>query len=91
MSNKKLEKALDEAYERLYAMATPPADFKQLVESATINDFGLKEIKYWDYEISMDDFDNVVDEIALKYKLKLYEKKSLSVSLCLGVSPKFKQ
>lgn len=80
---------ITECYRALYAASTPSANFDELVANAPIDDYGRKYIDYLAYEISEDKFDEIVDEIALKHRLKLYEKKSLQVTLCLGVSPKF--
>ena len=41
MKQEKIDKILNEIYVRLYKESTPTADFNELVENATINEFGL--------------------------------------------------
>lgn len=86
---KDYSKIITECYRALYAASTPPANFDELLANAPIDDSGRKHIDYSAHEIAEDKFHEIVDTIALKHRLRLYEKKSLQITLCLGASPKF--
>ena len=50
MKQNKIDDALFDCYRELFANSTPKGDFDQLVEDATVNDRGQKEIPFDDYE-----------------------------------------
>jgi hypothetical protein len=90
MRKTKEEMAMHECYKRLFAESTPSADFDVLVENATINESGQKEIPFLDYEIDGSRFQEIVDETIKKYKFKGWRARALSVGIHLGCSPKSK-
>lgn len=91
MDMKKLELALFDCYRELFANSTPVGDFDKLVENATINERGQKEIPFNDYEISEDKFKEIIKEILAKHKVPKRLHKSFSVAIHLGCSPRFKR
>lgn len=86
----RIEDAMLNCYRDLFANSTPKGDFDKLVEEAPLNEFNQKVIPFMDYEID----ENIFDEILQKYlddkslKLSKYEKRSFSISIHLGCSPK---
>jgi hypothetical protein len=86
----KEEKAIDECYRRLYKAATPSADFDLLVETATIDDNGLKHIPFLDYELEEDKFESIIEDVIKEFKISSTRKGPFRVSIMLGCSPKFK-
>ncbi len=86
--NKTYETAILECYQQMYEQATPKADFKQLLEDATEGSHG-KEIPFNDYVLDRDIQERIVRDVAKKYKFTGSETSRLSVSVMLGVSPRF--
>ena len=86
----KEQKAIDECYRRLYKAATPSADFDLLVETATIDDNGLKHIPFLDYELEEDKFESIIEDVIKEFKISSMRKDPFRVSIMLGCSPKFK-
>ena len=85
----KIELLMMDCYRELFANSNPKGDFDQLVENATINDRGQKEIPFMDYEIEPDK----MDEIIAKYQRKIRrvgEKQAFKTAILLGCSPKSK-
>ncbi len=60
MKQNKIDDALFDCYRELFANSTPKGDFDQLVENATINDRGQKEIPFDDYEIGEARFQEII-------------------------------
>jgi hypothetical protein len=89
--DKKYNDAVMTCYIELYKQSTPSADFQELMDNATINDRGQKEIPFNDYEIEEKLFDSVIDSVIKKYKFKNWEARGLKNSILLGCSPKFKR
>jgi len=87
----KEEKALLECYRRLFKESTPSGDFDKLVEEATINEDGKKEIPFRDYEIAEDVFHNIVKETMSSFKIVKYRQRMFSNAVYLGCSPNFKK
>jgi hypothetical protein len=90
-ATKKEEQLMLECYRQLFKASTPSADFDNLVENATLNQFGQKEIPFMDYEIDEDEFIQIVDSILKKSRISSWRKESIKRSVLLGCSPKFKQ
>jgi len=89
---KNIDKAIMHCYRELYANATPPASFDELLDSATVNEQGQKVIPFLDYEIDQDVFEDIVADTIDVYKIKKsYLKKSFRFTILMGCSPKFKQ
>ena len=90
-ATKKEEQLMLECYRQLFKASTPSADFDNLVENATLNQFGQKEIPFMDYEIDEDEFIQIVDSILKKSRISSWRKELIKRSVLLGCSPKFKQ
>jgi hypothetical protein len=86
---KKYNEAMMLCYTELYKQSTPSADFQELIDNATINESGQKEIPFLNYEIEEEVCDNIIDSVIKKYKFKNWEAKSFRTSIILGCSPKF--
>ena len=89
---KNIDKAIMHCYRELYANATPPASFDELLNSATVNEQGQKVIPFLDYEIDKDVFEEIVADTISVYKIKRsYLKQSFRFTILMGCSPKFKK
>ena len=88
-ATKKEEQLMLECYRQLFAASTPPADFDELVENATLNQFGQKEIPFMDYEIDEDKFIEIVDSILKKSRISKWKRDIIKRTVLLGCSPKF--
>jgi len=90
MTNKAIDKAMMHCYRELYANATPPASFDELLKNASINERGQKVIPYNDYEIEEEKFDEIIEDTIKVYKIKhKILKTSFRNTMLLGCSPKF--
>jgi hypothetical protein len=76
-------------YTELYKQSTPSANFQELMDNATINETGQKEIPFLNYEIEEEVCDRIIGSIIKKYKFKDWEAKGFRASIILGCSPKF--
>lgn len=90
MKKKDWNKIIHETYELLFKASEPSVDFNELLANATINDEGMKDIGFMNYEIDEDVMRNIIVEQAKKYKMSHYEGRAFSVSMYLGASPKTK-
>lgn len=90
-SKDKLELALHEAYIKACKLAEPSADFDTLVENAEIMSDGKKNIHFENYFLDEDIEENILNEVAKKYKLSKYMKGQLHIAYCLGCSPATKR
>jgi hypothetical protein len=89
---KNIDKAMMHCYRELYANATPPASFDELLENATVNEQGQKVIPFLDYEIEEDVFEEIVADTIKVYKInRSFLKQSFRFTILLGCSPKFKK
>jgi hypothetical protein len=89
---KNIDKAITHCYRELYANATPPASFDELLENATVNEQGQKVIPFLDYEIEEDVFEEIVEDTIKVYKInRSYLKQSFRFTILMGCSPKFKK
>ena len=84
------EKAMWECYRRLFSQSTPSGDFDKLVENATINDRGQKEIPFMDYEIDESVCMEIIEKTLKDFKIKKYLHSRFKTTILLGCSPKFK-
>jgi len=87
----KIKEAMNDCYIQMYKESEPPANFLELVENAVLNEYGEKVIPFNDYVISEARADQIIAEVAKKNKFNEYDKKTLSRSVWLGCSPKFKK
>ena len=92
MTSKSTDKALIYCYRELFANATPPASFDELLKNSTVNLQGEREIPFMDYEIEKDMFNEIVDDTIKVYKIKgSILKQSFRNTILMGCSPKFKK
>lgn len=90
MKDKKIDEAIMHCYRELYANATPPASFDELLENATTNEQGQKFIPFLDYEIAEDLFEEIVADTIKVYKInRSFLKQSFRFTILMGCSPKF--
>lgn len=92
MKKEKLDQAMWHCYRQLFAHSTPSASFDTLVENATINDRGQKEIPFMDYEIPEEHAMEIIEQTIKDFKIKpdVY-RKAFRTAIILGCSPKFKR
>ena len=89
MKDKNIDEAIMDCYRELYANATPPASFDELLKNATTYGQGQKVIPYNDYEIEEDLFEKIVKDTIKHYKIKKYIRVPFRNTILLGCSPKF--
>jgi hypothetical protein len=78
----RIEEAMRLCYKRLYAFSTPSANFDELIHK---NHF------WWDYVITEELFEIILEEIMKEYRLRPYEKTGFRQSVLLGLSPTFEK
>jgi len=88
---KKDKEILFEIYRQMYRAATPSADFDKLIEEAEINEWGQKVIRYMDYEIDNNTYEDIIKNVLKSYRVPVYRRKMFITSVALGCSPKTKQ
>ena len=92
MTNKSIDKAIMHCYRELFANATPPASFDELLKNSTVNEQGQREIPFMDYEIEESKFDEIMADTIKVYKIKgSILKQSFKNTILMGCSPKFKK
>jgi hypothetical protein len=80
-----------EMYREAFKLSTPSADFDELVNNATTNEFGQKEIPFMDYECDEEVLENIVETTMKRHKVPTWRRKQFSVAFYLGCSPKTKR
>lgn len=90
MKQSRDEKILFDFYRRVYKAATPSADFDELLENATINERGQKEIDYNAYEIDDEIMEQIIKDIFKQYRVPVYRRKAFNFEFHLGCGPKTK-
>jgi hypothetical protein len=91
-ATKKEVAAMRECYRRLYKASEPSADFDELLKDAPTNEKGQKVIDYMAYEISIDDYNEIVNGIIKEFKIKPeYRAEMFRRTIAFGASPKFKK
>ena len=88
MVQDKIDKAIHKCYVELFKNSTPSADFDLLVENATINEYGQKEINFMSHEIDPDKYDEIVSSVIKEFKIKGWYEKAFKATIALGCSPK---
>ena len=84
------EKAIWECYRRLYKASTPSADFDELVQNASINESGEKQIDFNSYEIDYETYNQIIKDVIKEYKIQKWKRQLFNNTIMLGCSPKFK-
>lgn len=90
MRKEKLDQAMWHCYRQLFAHSTPSASFDTLVENATINDRGQKEIPFMDYEIPQKHAEEIINQTIKDFKITKAYQQPFRAGIYLGCSPKFK-
>jgi hypothetical protein len=84
--------AILHCYRQLFANANPPANFDKLMEEATVNDHGQKEIPFMDHEIDEELMDSIITDTMKVYKIKDKTiQQRFKTTIYLGCSPKSKR
>lgn len=91
MKKDKITEALWDCYRELFANSTPKGDFDLLVENATTNELGQKEIPFDNYEIDEKQFQEIIESSIKKHKVPKHLHQQFSVAIHLGCSPRFKR
>ena len=91
MKETKEQKIIWQIYKEMYAVSTPPADFDELVNSAEEDKLGQRIVHYNDYEISLEDYNEIVERNLKGQRLTKLKKQAIKNSIALGCSPKFKK
>lgn len=88
----RIDDAMLDCYRELFTNSTPKGDFDAMMAEADKNEFGQLVIPFMDYELEEAKFEEIIQKYLNDKTLKLteYEKRSFSVSIYLGCSPKFK-
>lgn len=87
----KEEEAMRECYRKLYKASTPPADFDELVNNASIDENGQKVIDFMAYEICEYEFSEIMSNVIKEYKIRKHRQDLFKNTILLGCSPKFKK
>jgi hypothetical protein len=82
---------LMEMYRRAFAASTPVGDFDNLMEIASLNEFGQPIVPYWEYECDGDVMDKIVVDVLKEYKVPKLKRTAFRTTFMLGCSPKTKQ
>lgn len=89
MTQQKIDTAILDCYQSLYLHATPSANFQELMDTATINRYGQKEIKFNDYTIPEELCTRIINNTIKKYRMRGYLRQQFKVTILLGCSPRF--
>jgi hypothetical protein len=89
--DKKIHDALMECYTELYSSSTPSANFQELMDNATINERGQKEIPFMDYVIEEKTMSDIIAKVSKKYKFDRILTDRFRATVYLGCSPKTKR
>ena len=83
-------KIMYEIYTRLFAAATPSADFEELCVNATIDERGKRHIPFMDYELDQDTMNNIIEDVMREKRIRKANRTQYKMAICLGCSPKTK-
>lgn len=88
MKKSKVEMAVWHCLRQLYANATPPANFDELIEKADVNEQGQKVIDFMAYYVEKSKFEEIVQQTIKDFKLKKeMEIRDFKFLVYLGPSP----
>ena len=87
----KEEEAIRECYRKLYKASTPPADFDELMNNASIDENGEKVIDFMAHEICEYEFSEIMSDVIKEYKIRSHRQYLFKNTILLGCSPKFKK
>jgi hypothetical protein len=77
-----------EIYRRAYAVATPSANFDDLLANAEIDKDGRKLIPFNDYELKDEVAKQIIEDAMTEFKVPKWKHKQFSFTYRLGCSPK---
>lgn len=83
LAPEKADEIVFECYRRMYAEAEPKADFDKMFESGECKEKDW----YLKYFLEEKRQDEIIDEVAKKFKLNKWIKKKLYTTVTLGSSP----
>lgn len=84
-TQKQLSDILLECYREAYRIATPSADFDELIRTGE-----AKQDQFYNhYKLSEKRQQNILEKIFKKYRLTKYEKRKISEAFYMGCSPMF--
>jgi hypothetical protein len=81
---------LHEIYRRAFAASQPPGDWDKLLENATVNQDGQKEIPFMDYECEAETMESIFQDVMKEFKVPKWRRMAFHTSFMLGCSPKTK-
>jgi len=87
MKTDKIEDAIFECYRRLFAASEPPADFDTLYSEYLETG---KPIPFMLHEISETETSQIIDRVAVDYKIPKNKRNKFKNTIILGYSPKYK-
>lgn len=85
----KEDQAIYKCYVELFKNSTPSGDFDFLVENASLNKWGQKEIDFMSYEIDEEEYKKIVESTIKEFKIPGWKKQRFRNTIALGCSPKF--
>ena len=88
MKETKEQKILWKILKEMYAVATPPADFDQIVESAEKNERGQKIVPYKEHEVSQEKYDEILEANLNNQRLTKLKKQMIRNNVA-NFAPKF--
>ena len=83
-------KILDEMYRRYFAASTPKGDWDRLLENASIDKDGRKNIPFMDYECDNQVMVKIIQDVLKENKVPKWRRKQFEIAFWLGCSPKSK-
>lgn len=88
MKKSKVEMAVWHCLRQLYANATPPANFDELIEKADVNENGQKVIDFMAYYVERSMFEEIVQQTIKDFKIKKeIDLRNFNFLVYLGPSP----
>jgi len=91
MKFKKETECVLDIYRECFKISEPVGDFDFYMETCSKNERGEIEIPFDKHEMLESDFNRILKEQLLKYKIKTpYVKKAIKVTVLFGCLPKFK-
>lgn len=85
------ERVLHELFRRAFAASTPAGDWDQLLENATVNERGQKEIPFMEYECDESTLTEIFESTMKEFKVPKWKRRAFKFEYWLGPSPKTKR
>ena len=87
MNKERLSKIFNQIMVEIYQASIPSADWYELVEKYRDPESGISYIPYWDYTISGELLEMIVDKYLKKYHVNVTDSETLRFQILLGPSP----